>query len=195
MASNPPGTRPLLVIVSGPPASGKSTLATQVAAGLGLPCIMKDDLKEELYDSLGVIERKISRHLGEAAMRLMYVVARKTLEAGVGIMIEANFYRGISEHDLREVLALADGVMLHCTAPPEVLKARYAERAESGERHPVHDDADSAEDVERDIADGNYDPLDLDLPLICIDSTDDFKPSVAEVISDLQQRFPGLAVR
>lgn len=190
MASHP--HRPLLVIVNGAPASGKSTLAAQVAAGLGVPCITKDDLKEELYDALGVIERAISRHLGEAAMRLMYTSARRILEAGVGVVIEANFYRGISEDDLREVLGLADGVMLHCTAPAEVLTERYAERAKSGERHPVHDDANRADAVEKDIADGVYDPLDLDLPLIRVDSTDDFDPSVAEIISDLQRRFPAL---
>jgi predicted kinase len=193
MASIP--QRPLLVIVNGAPASGKSTLASQVAAGLGVPCITKDDLKEELYDALGVIERAISRHLGEAAMRLMYTSARRILEAGIGVVIEANFYRGVSENDLGEVLALADGVMLHCAAPPEVLKARYAERAKSGERHPVHDDANRAGDVEKDVAGGVYDPLDLDVPLIRVDSTADFDPSVAEIISELQRQFPTLQVR
>jgi Ni2+-binding GTPase involved in maturation of urease and hydrogenase len=41
----PPGT---FVVVSGPPASGKTTLARAVAPALGLPLIAKDAIKGEL---------------------------------------------------------------------------------------------------------------------------------------------------
>jgi adenylate kinase family enzyme len=35
---------PLLVVVTGPPASGKSTLARQLASSLGVPFLSKDEL-------------------------------------------------------------------------------------------------------------------------------------------------------
>ncbi len=41
----PPGT---CVVVSGPPASGKTTLARAIAPALGLPLIAKDTIKEAL---------------------------------------------------------------------------------------------------------------------------------------------------
>ena len=77
--------RPLLIIVNGPPASGKSTLAEQVAAQLRLPYLSKDAIKEELYDSLGflgVIERRFFRKLGEASMRLRGLSSQSHVRMG-----------------------------------------------------------------------------------------------------------------
>ncbi|SED18936.1 shikimate kinase [Streptomyces sp. TLI_105] len=42
------------VIVSGLPASGKTTLGRRLATGLGLPLVDKDAILEFLYGSLGV---------------------------------------------------------------------------------------------------------------------------------------------
>ena len=179
---------PRLIIINGPPASGKSTLGQQIAAGLGVPYLSKDDIKEEMYDSLGKIERAISRKLGETAMRLMYTVAGQILESGHGVVIEANFYKGISENDLSRLIAVSDAVMVHCTAPPEELTERYVERAETGERHPVHDDGSKVDDLEKELEEGTYEPLDLGIPLILVDTTEDFSPSVAEILSRLRER-------
>lgn len=186
MAPSRPTTRPPLIIVNGPPASGKSTFGKDIAAGLGLPFLSKDDLKEEMFDSLGKIERTISRSLGETSMRLMYTVAKQILDAGVGVVIEANFYRGISEGDLSRLIEISDAVMVHCVASPEELKQRYAERAKSGERHPVHDDAGKVDVLEKDLEKGIYDPLDLDIPLIRVDTSDGFDPDADEIISRLR---------
>lgn len=181
-----PSQHPRLIIVNGPPASGKSTLGQQIAAGLGVPYLSKDDIKEEMYDSLGKIERAISRRLGETAMRLMYAVARQVLESGNGVLIEANFYRGVSEKDLSRLIAISDAVIVHCDAPEETLKQRYVERAETGERHPVHDNANKVGDLEEDLEKGTYEPLDLGIPLIHVDTSSDFSPSVAEIISTIR---------
>lgn len=195
MATPSPIDTPLLVIVNGPPASGKSTLGKQIAAGLGIPYIAKDDIKEEMYDGLGKIERVLSRKLGEASMRIMYAVARRILDAGTSVVIEANFYRGVSEPDLSTLFEHADAMVIHCEAPEEELVERYAERDASGERHPVHDDAKKVDELEEEIEEGTYEPLDLDVPLVRVDTTNDYEPSVAEIISELQRYFPSFRPR
>jgi len=179
--------RPLLVIVNGPPASGKSTLGEQIAVELRLPFLSKDAIKEELFDSLGVIERTISRKLGETSMRLMYTVAGSILDAGTGVVIEANFFRGVSEGDLSSLAARADAVIVHCDAPKDTIKERYVERAQEGDRHPVHHDSKNVDDLEEQLQEGTYEPLNLDLPTIHVDTTDDYDPSVAEIVSRLRE--------
>jgi predicted ATPase len=42
-----------LVLVTGPPGSGKTTLAVPLARRLELPLIAKDTIKEALFDALG----------------------------------------------------------------------------------------------------------------------------------------------
>ena len=45
-------TPPLLVVVSGMPSSGKTTVAEELARRLRLPLIAKDAIKESLYETL-----------------------------------------------------------------------------------------------------------------------------------------------
>src|SRR5690348_10057954 len=82
---------PFLIIVSGPPASGKTTLARQVARELGLPMLYKDGIKETLFDSLGWQDRAWSKKLGAATYYLLYYFLEAELAAGLSLVIESNF--------------------------------------------------------------------------------------------------------
>src|SRR5579863_1117877 len=88
-------SRRRLVLVSGPPASGKTTLAAPLAAELGFALLGKDRIKETLGDWLAVepavlgdgssaagrpgadpaAEPGWSRRLGAAAMELLWALA------------------------------------------------------------------------------------------------------------------------
>jgi tRNA uridine 5-carbamoylmethylation protein Kti12 len=46
-----------LVLVTGPPTSGKTTLARPLAHHLDLPLLGKDAIKEALFDTLGTGDR------------------------------------------------------------------------------------------------------------------------------------------
>jgi predicted kinase len=56
-----------LILVTGPPASGKTTLAQPLARQLGVPLLGKDTVKEALFDTLGTGDRAWSRRLGAPA--------------------------------------------------------------------------------------------------------------------------------
>lgn len=82
--------RPLFVVVSGPPASGKSTLAPVLARELGLPLIAKDTIKDALMSVLPVPDVDTSRQVGRGALSAMLAVAA---DSPIGAVIESNFYR------------------------------------------------------------------------------------------------------
>ena len=75
----------VLVVVTGPPASGKTSLARTLARELGLPWIGKDALKEPLYEVIGSGD-DLEPKLEEAARRLLLTVAQAQLEAGVSAL-------------------------------------------------------------------------------------------------------------
>src|SRR5213079_1899630 len=92
---------PLLIIVSGPRCTGKTTLARGIAAELGLPLITKDGIKELLFDSLGWSDRDWSRRLGRATYPLLYYFVEAQLRAGRSHVVESNFYPAYSAEAFR----------------------------------------------------------------------------------------------
>ena len=178
--------RPLLVIVSGAPGAGKTTLGQAISARVGLPFLSKDELKEAMGDELGAPgDVPASQRLGLAAYRILYAVTARILEAGGGAVIESNFRRGVSEPELRAIVELADARLVHCWAPAATVQARYAQRFERGDRHPVHLDAQRLGDLADDLASGRFEPLDLDIPILEVATDDGYEPDLEQVVGFL----------
>lgn len=128
----PPHAAPF-VIVSGPPASGKTTLAPQLAAALGLPVVAKDTIKDALISTLGVRDVEDSRTLGRAAVAAMLAVAAAS---PVGAVVESNFYRSRAADDIRALRGRVVEVFCRCSR--DVAAERYAAR--TGTRSAGHFD-------------------------------------------------------
>jgi predicted kinase len=173
----------VLVLVTGPPAAGKTTLAGPLAATLGLPVIGKDLIKEALYDALGTGDRAWSRRLGTASYEVLYAVAgalpAAVLDANLGP--EAGPRLRALEADLIEVF---------CHCPPAELERRFAARAPT--RHPGHVDHLLAPEMKASLARG-IGPLHLGGPVLEIDTVQPV--DVAEVATwvrgQLSRSFPG----
>jgi cytidylate kinase len=135
----PSARAPVFVIVSGPPASGKSTLAPTVASALGLPLIAKDTIKDALMSVLNVADVDASRQLGRASVNAMLAVAA---QSPIGAVIESNFHRSIA---VAELEALPGNVIeLFCRCRADVAWDRYRSRART--RHAGHFDHDRTRD-------------------------------------------------
>ena len=157
---------PLVVVVTGPPAAGKTTIARGLASRLRLPLIAKDTIKEALFDGLGTGDFAWSRRLGEATYLAMLALVEESVDAGASLVLEGNFVRG-SELEARLAGMRARFFQVHCSAPLEVLRERYAGRA----RHPGHVDAERIAALQEAVETGRHDPLDLPGETIRVDTT------------------------
>jgi len=183
--------RPPLVIVSGAPASGKTTLARRLAAALSLPLLTKDDIKEALFDALGTPDLEQSRQLGRAAYRVLYLIAARLLESGVGALLESNFERGGSEAHLRPLAAEANAALVLCCTTNEEIARRYTERAASGKRHPGHMGAAVLPRLLANLDARVYDGLDLDIPTLIVDTTRGYTPKFGAIVDFVRAAATG----
>jgi predicted kinase len=166
------------VVVTGPPAAGKTTVARAIATRLRLALIAKDTIKEALFDGLGTGDLAWSQRLGAPTFLVMLALLEESMAAGASVVVEANFVRG-SEFATRLAALPARFVQVHCSAPLEVLLERYGKR----ERHPGHVDAERIDALRHAVESRKHDPLDLPGETIRLDTSE--RVAIGDVLSHI----------
>lgn len=127
-----------LVIITGLPGTGKTTLARDMARRRGMPLICKDTVKEPLMDALGADSCR-SRELSNISFAVMFSLARELLALGDSLILEGNFRAG--EHETTLLAALPPDspniIQVLCRADEDERRARILNRT----RHAGHGDA------------------------------------------------------
>jgi predicted kinase len=163
---------PFLLIVSGLPCAGKSSIAERLAVDLHMPLMTKDGIKEQLFNSLGWKDRDWSKQLSQASVELLLYFAESQLAAGNSLVIESNFQPDLAAPALRAMrLRYSAGCFqVFCRADSGTLSARFAARA--GKRHPGHADEQYLAEFRELLQRASQEPLDLGCPVAIVDTTD-----------------------
>ena len=165
---------PLVILVNGLPATGKTTLARRLSADLRLPLIAKDAIKEALFDTLGWSDRAWSRKLGTATIALLYLLLEEQLRAEKPCIVECNF---VPDRDTARFLDLQQHYrftpfQILCETDGPTLYERYCQRAQSSDRHPGHVETHNLEEHRELLLSGHIEPLPIGGTLYQVDTTD-----------------------
>lgn len=136
--NEPSGSAPRpFVVVSGLPASGKTTLGAEIARALGLPLIDKDDILEELFEAHDRVDVALRQQLSRKADAIFQARA----EASRGAVL-VSFWRPLGDagsagtpSDWTTLLS-SRLVEVHCECPAGLAEHRFRART----RHPAHND-------------------------------------------------------
>ncbi|MEF3275881.1 MAG: ATP-binding protein [Chloroflexus sp.] len=164
---------PALIIITGYPATGKTTLSQALATSLRLPLLSKDAYKEVIFDGLGWSDREWSRRIGITAILLLYHTAATILASGQSLIVESNFHVDLDTPRMQLLQARTPfrPIQIRCVARGEVLVERIISRVAQGQRHPGHCDDIAPADLEIVRSRGDIEPLPIGGPLLTVDTT------------------------
>ncbi len=180
--ARPTNRRPLAVLVSGAPGSGKTTLAASLADGLDVPVVHKDRLVHGIWRT-----RDRALDLGAAGIEPFYETMELWAELGVSFVAEQTFFSGVSEPDVSRRLAPKCALVnVHCRSRHAV--ARFERRMRDDRlcgATRLHKLLPLVQRLQSDL----YEPLALGCPLIVVDTDDGYAPPLATVIDQVDEIY------
>lgn len=172
---------PTLVVVSGPPGCGKTSLAHELAQAIACPAICRDEIKEGMAHAHGDFEPAQGDPLTRRTLPVFFDVLRLLLTAGVTVVAEAAFQDPLWRPGLEPLADHARLRIVNCTADAAVARERIARRrAAAKPGRAAHAEILNLETLEQSFA--SFARISLPAPSIDVDTTDGYVPGLTEIV-------------
>jgi predicted kinase len=182
-------SRPFLVIVSGVPGAGKTTLAEKLGKRIAVPVLGKDVIKSGISRTEGVAATH-GGPIGERTFASLFECARVLLDARCSLIIEAAFHRSRFEVEAAPLLALAQARLICCSVDTALATQRFETRARAGGAERFAHPDELIIDMMRSGSFGwdAYDLAPLGLASLVVDTTDSYLPGIDEIVDFATRR-------
>lgn len=167
--------QPKLIIVTGRPAAGKTTLSKKLADAIRCPLIARDAIKEGFVHTHHAHDVSVEADANRHVYDVFFDTIESLVEQKITLVAEAAFQHQLWQAKLEKLKTLADIRIIICQIDTILAQTRFEERnLADPERVNFHDAMMTA---------GDYVPPKFDLPTLLVDTIDAYQPSFDELVS------------
>ena len=177
--------QPTLVVVSGPPGAGKTTLAHRLAAAIGCPAICRDEIKEGMAHAVPGFTAGPGDELTRRTNPVFFAVLDLLLRAGVTTVAEAAFQDHVWRPRLEPLRDLARIRVVHCVVGAGVAAARITQRAQDNPLRRAHPAP--GRSAGREAAHRAFRPVSIDAPALEVGTEDGYRPPFGQILSFIEK--------
>lgn len=163
------------IIISGPPCTGKTRLATWLSKELHIPYFERDQIMTIILEKLGAGNRVWKKRVSAASYRLLYYFTEILFAEHTAFIVESCFRPADDSSHFRQLQSTYSfwPIQIHCTANLQFILDCYRRRSEEGLRHPGWlDDLENLDHVRDLVTEGMYDALTIGGSLFRIKPTE-----------------------
>jgi predicted kinase len=177
----------LLVVVTGSPASGKTTLAHVLANKINCPLLSRDELKEGLINTLELSHSQADRSIDLQVYETFFETIELLISKKISLVVEAAFQDKLWRPKLLNLLQKATIKIIICKAGTDLIKARFENRLSGNpDREKFHGDQSLTPEQIASLID-HYKPVNMEIATLEVDTTQNYDPDLKEIINFIRK--------